>query len=364
MPRLFISAEFVQPGRVGGTEQALEYLLDGLVAAKREGDEVTVVGEMRAAPDEAVIASPPRAAKPRFVQETLSYRALARRADCYYFPNYFLPPWPRRCRTIVTIPDLQYRHLPEHFSRRKRAWLVAAHWHTLRRADGVTVYSTFVREDLEAHYGTSAVGRVEVVPIPVSWERFGPAALAPPLDRRIVLAVASHYKHKNLGTLVRAFDAVRRSQPDAQLVLVGQLGANLVGVRQTENVAALIDQLGLGDSVRATGYITPHELGALYRSASLFVFPSIFEGFGLPPVEALGFGLPVITTRCASLPEVTRGLADLVDDPFSVEELAALIVERLDDGRRPTTAQVDELRAYYSPKRIGGVMYELLSRSG
>jgi glycosyltransferase involved in cell wall biosynthesis len=128
-------------------------------------------------------------------------------------------------------------------------------------------------------------------------------------------------------------------------------------------VPGLIAELNLGDAVRAAGYIEPQELGALYRGASLFVFPSIFEGFGLPPVEALGFGLPVITTRCASLPEVTLGLADYVDDPTNVEELAALMTERLEDGRRPDSTAVSELRDLYSPERIGRLMYDVLTGS-
>jgi glycosyltransferase involved in cell wall biosynthesis len=176
-----------------------------------------------------------------------------------------------------------------------------------------------------------------------------------------VLGVSSQYKHKNLATLIRAFKRVHVEIPEVELVLAGQLGSQLVGVRQAEDVPGLISELGLDGVVRATGFIAPHELGALYRGAALFVFPSIFEGFGLPPVEALGFGLPVITTRCASLVEVTRGLADYVDDPKNVDELATLITSRLEGGGRPSTDDVRSIRDFYAPQRIGGELYRLLT---
>jgi glycosyltransferase involved in cell wall biosynthesis len=220
--------------------------------------------------------------------------------------------------------------------------------------------SDFVRDDLLEHYGEKWAHKVVTLYNPVAWQRLvttRPASTRAPY----VLSVASHYRHKNLATLIRAFEHVHRVQPDVRLVLVGQLGANLVGVRRSEDVATLVASLGLADVVHVTGYVEPDQLGALYRDAALFVFPSIFEGFGLPPVEALGFGLPVITTRRASLPEVTRGLADYVEDPFDEGELASLVLQRLADGRRPSPSQVQEIRDFYSPRRIGGELYRLLT---
>jgi glycosyltransferase involved in cell wall biosynthesis len=359
--RAAVSAEFVRAGQVGGTEQALIYVLRGLAANLAEGDQLLVIGESLGNPvPGATVLPAPRPARPRFLQETLSHWALGETCDAYYFPNYFTPPV-RRCRVITTIPDLQYLHLPENFSRRKRAWLAAAHRLTLRRADVVTVYTACVREDIRSRYGESAASKVVVLPIPVDWERFGVNAHPRPTGRPYVLTVASHYRHKNLATLVRAFRMVREREPDVHLVMAGQLGARLIGVRQAEDVRELIRRSRLEDHVRVTGYVTDSELGALYRGASVFAFPSVFEGFGLPPVEALGIGLPVITTRCTSLPEVTRGLADYVDDPFDAEELAAQIVRRLRDGARPSGEAVANLRSYYDPGRLGRRLSDLFA---
>jgi glycosyltransferase involved in cell wall biosynthesis len=362
--RLAVSAEFIRPGRVGGTEQALHYMVDGLTSNLRSDDSLTVFGGDSSFVDRdgVRVVTPPRQVRPRFAQETITYFKYASSLDAYYLPNYFTPPGRLRCRTVTTIPDLQYLHLPENFSGRKRAWLRMAHGHTLRRAHAVTVYSESVREDIVSSYGARLAERVTVMPIPVSWERFGSAAdKVVCTERPYALAVASHYAHKNLATLVRAFRQVHEVERDLNLVLAGQLGANLVGVRQAEDVRALVDHLGLGDVVRATGYVSPTELGALYRDAALFVFPSLFEGFGLPPVEALGFGLPVITTQRTSLPEVTLGLADYVDDPYDAEELAALMLKRIEDGKRPSADQVAKVRAFYAPSRIGAQLRGLLA---
>ena len=351
--RLGISAEFVRPGLVGGAEQALHYLVDGLVGEMATDDQIVIIGDEFPVDQTSGVTfiDAPRRHSVRFVQEPMTLRAIASDLDVCHYPNYFTPPVRSACRIITTIPDMQYRHYPENFSRKKRLWQRWAHGSTLRRADAVTVYSEFVRSDLIDHYGDRYADKVNVSRIPVSWDRFGSGEVTP-AARPYVLSVASHYKHKNLATLVRAFGAVHNEHPDLELVLVGQLGRNLLGVRQVEDIAAAVEAAGLVGAVRTTGYVGVQELGNLYRNAELFVFPSVFEGFGLPPVEALGFGLPVVTTRCASLPEVTRGLARLVDDPFDEEELATVILDELRSSTRPQAAQVAELRAYYSPAAV------------
>lgn len=364
MTRIAVSAEFVRPSRVGGIEQALQYLVRGLVPYC--GDEELAVFGNDLDPDDwagATIWTPRRLHRIRFVQETRTFRAEADRFDAFYFPNYFTPIGPARCRVVTTIPDLQYRHFPQYFTARKRRWLAFAHGRTLKHASAVTVYSSFVRDDICDRYGVAAAERITVLPIPVDFDSLTTPCVEGAPGRPYILSVASHYKHKNLSTLIRAVRIVRDNGLDIDLVLVGQLGRNLVGVAEYEDVQRLVADLRLEDHVRVTGFVDSTQLARIYAGASLFVFPSVFEGFGLPPVEALGLGLPVITTRCASLAEVTRGLADLVDDPFDSDELADLVVRRIEDGVRPSPADVEQIRSYYSPSRIGAQFYELLAGS-
>jgi glycosyltransferase involved in cell wall biosynthesis len=301
---------------------------------------------------------PPRAN--RFVSEALDVPALARKAgaELLLMPNYFTPPFHRGLKTLGAILDLQYLHFPQFFSPQKRLWLRAAHELTLRTATRVSVISDFVRHDLLDRYGHHFESRVRAIPIGISWERFAsPARPAALVDHNapFILSVASHYSHKNLETLLRAFARLFESLPH-NLVLVGQRRANLVGVRHGGGVdlESLAQELGIADRMIMTGHATDEEVGWCYQHADVFVFPSIFEGFGMPAVEALGFGLPVVTTRCGSLPEVTRGLAHLVNRPQDAEELAEAIRERLlaPEKFRPSGESIQKLKEFYAPARI------------
>ena len=359
--RLGISAEFIKPGRVGGIEQALQYTVDGLLESIQPDDSLVIFGDglPHIASERLEVVVPNQHSSSRFSQETATFKTYGSSIDSWFSPNYFTPRGSWGCVKVTTVPDLQYLHYPDNFSVQKRAWLRWAHDRTLRRADRVTVYSDFVRDDITERYGARWSEQVVTIPIPVSWVRFGEGS-GQRRERPYVLAVSSHYKHKNLATLVTSFAAVHREYPDLQLVLVGQLGANLVGVRQVEDVAALVESLGLADVVVPTGYISVEELGDLYRGAELFVHPSLFEGFGLPPVEALGFGLPVIVSNRASLPEVTRGLAQLIDDPLDPEAWTATILETISSPQRPDAAEVERFREHYRPARIAQMLYSEL----
>ncbi len=357
MARLGISAEFIKAGRVGGIEQALQYTVDGLLQAIEPDDSLVIFGDglPHTASARLEVVVPTQKASNRFSQETATFKTYGGSIDSWYSPNYFTPRG-LGCAKVTTIPDLQYLHYPDNFSVQKRGWLRWAHDRTLRRAERVTVYSDFVRDDIAQRYGARWSDQVVTIPIPVSWDRFGKGS-AQRRTRPYVLAVSSHYKHKNLATLVKAFRAVNHEHPDLQLVLVGQLGTNLVGVRQVEDIAALVQSLRLADVVVPTGYISVEELGDLYRGAELFVHPSLFEGFGLPPVEALGFGLPVIVSNRASLAEVTRGLAQLIDDPLDPEAWTATILESIKSPQRHDASEVEAFRDHYRPARIAQQLY-------
>jgi glycosyltransferase involved in cell wall biosynthesis len=278
-------------------------------------------------------------------------------ADATLFPNYFIPPVvPRRLgRRVVVLHDLQYRHFPAYFSARKRLWLRAAHRLALVHSDLMVVISDFVRRDVIKWFGASAGRKLAVIPNAISWERFGAPGPIRPIERPYILAVAAHYPHKNLETLIRAFARLVVRDRDLQLVLCGQDFRNLHGVfGEGVDLNALVGELGIGHRVTTTGYIDDDELGLWYRHARGFAFPSVFEGFGMPAVEALGFGLPTITTRRTALPESTRGLAHYVDDPYNVEEWTSklLALARAPEILKPKPGDVDDLRRYYDPVRI------------
>jgi glycosyltransferase involved in cell wall biosynthesis len=134
--------------------------------------------------------------------------------------------------------------------------------------------------------------------------------------RPFFLAVGSLQPRKNLVRLVEAFAQVRLSHPDVRLVIVGPRGFKASSLQET------IVSHGLVDAVQLLGYVSDDELAALYNAAIALVYPSVYEGFGLPVVEAMACGRPVIAANTSSLPEVA-GDAALLVDPFDVSALSA-----------------------------------------
>jgi len=351
-----VSACFVRAGRVGGAEHALYNLLDGLRAVTTVADPWSVVTAepLRLGFDLAPLLTRPvhvPGLRNRVAIETLALPAL-RGIDRWLLPNYYTP-YGLRGRVVTVIHDAQHEHFPENFPARKRAWLRAAHRYTMRRADVVVAISDYVADDLIARHGDQYVGKIRVIPNAVSFDRLEPGALpaAVPRDREIVLCVSGGYRHKNLETLVRAFVDVAAARTTAQLVIVGQLPDQLLGARPGAGVGELVRELGLSNRVTVLGYVTDAELGALYRAAAVLAMPSLFEGFGLPVVEALGLGVPVVSTRAGSLTDVSLGLARYIDDPMSAGEMAAALIGVLVEGgqAKPSATDVERVRARYEP---------------
>jgi glycosyltransferase involved in cell wall biosynthesis len=361
---LTVAAHFVYAGQVGGAEHMFYNLMHGIAQAGtritllcgRDGamqpafvDSITGLGGAR------IIARGD--SRSRFIAEQRACLGGALRSDAILFPNYFVPPViPRRFgRVVGVLHDLQYRHFRANFSEAKRLWLRLAHNLAVRRADRLVVISDFVRRDVERWLGARWAGKLAVIPNPVSWQRFD-AAAAPPLARPYVLAVAAQYAHKNLAVLLQAFAALAPRHRDMMLVLCGADYASLRGVSGTQpRLADIAANLGISERLYITGYVDDAALGGWYRHATAFAFPSLFEGFGMPPVEALGFGLPTLISNRTALPEVTRGLAVGIDDATSAAAWAAALNHVLDAPARhaPTPTQVDVLRAFYAPERIG-----------
>jgi glycosyltransferase involved in cell wall biosynthesis len=304
----------------------------------------------------------------RFVAEQRACLQSGLSADAILFPNYYVPPvLPRRLgRVGVVIHDFQYRHFPQYFSARKRAWLRVSQAAAMRLADRVIVISNFVRDDALRLYGDRFSDKIVVIPNALSWARFAAGiGGARPCASRYVLAVAAQYPHKNLETLIRAFALVARADADIQLVLCGQSYTALSGVMARRvDLSELIETLGLAHRIRLTGFIDDDALAQWYGHAEMFVFPSLFEGFGMPPVEALSFGLPTLVSNATAMPETTMGLAHLVDNPHDPGEWAAHILSilRAPEDYRPNPDDVLKLRARYDPVRIGAAYLQALGR--
>jgi glycosyltransferase involved in cell wall biosynthesis len=263
---------------------------------------------------------------------TLSAELRRRPVDLLHV-QYTAPPL-APCPVVATIHDLSFEHIPETFKLRSRVQLRLTVRATARRAAHVVAPSEYTRRDLVETYGLDP-GRVSAIPLAVA-PHFRPVGDAGELARvrkrygiagEYVLAVGSIQPRKNLARLLRAYSALRRGRGRSnlpQLVLVGKQ-AWLYG-----DTLRAIEEEGLGESVLLTGYVSEGDLPALYTGALLFAYPSFYEGFGLPPLEAMSCGAPVLTGNLTSLPEVV-GDAGLTVNPFDTGALAEALARLIDD---------------------------------
>jgi len=240
------------------------------------------------------------------------------------------------CPTVVSIHDLSFEHLPQTFKRRSRMQLRLTVRNSARRAGRILSLSEHTRRDIVETYGISAE-RVIAIPLAAP-SHFGPVVDTKELQRvrhtygidgDYILSVGSIQPRKNLARLVRAYASLRGEYSTdklPKLVLAGKCAWLF-----DETLRAL-EQTGLQDAVVLTGYVPEADLPALYSAALCFVYPSYFEGFGLPPLEAMKCGAPVIVGNRTSLPEVV-GDAALTVDPFDIDAIAAAMKRLMHDSQ-------------------------------
>lgn len=270
------------------------------------------------------------------VREHLSIPLKLRRlgAELLHSPHYVRP---LLCTipSVVTIHDCIHLLFPQYLPNRM-AWRYARYMmgSAIRHSAVVFTVSEASRADILRFYPWAEPNKVHVVPNAIDSELLedpGEEEKARVRERyqlhgRFVLFAGNVKPHKNLERLIRAFARVREQggHEDLQLLLIGDDVSRYGALRRA------VEATGLRQDVRFFGFVPHHTLAALYRMASVFAFPSLYEGFGLPPLEAMSCGTPVVTSRMSSLPEVV-GDAALLVDPYDVEDIANGICRVLDD---------------------------------
>jgi len=263
------------------------------------------------------------------------------RPDVFHAPHYVLPP-AARCRSVVTIHDCIHLMFPQYLPNRAAyAYARASMWSAVRRSHRILTVSEASKRDI-IHFFNVAPEKIVVVYNAID-ERF---SMAPgeedvarvreryQLDHEFVLYVGNIKPHKNLVRLIEAFDLLRQRAgcDQLKLLIIGDEISKLPALRRA------VHRHKLHKHVRFLGFQPDATLAILYRLAAVFVFPSLYEGFGLPPLEAMACGTPVVTSNVSSLPEVTGDAAMLVD-PYDVESIAGGV-----QGVLQSPALRDELR--------------------
>jgi glycosyltransferase involved in cell wall biosynthesis len=233
-------------------------------------------------------------------------------ADLFHATEHLLPKL-TRARTVFTLHDVAYLLFPEYHLPRNRIYLRTMMPRFLRRADRVIAVSEHTRRDAMRAYPLDE-SKIEVIPEGVE-PRFrpdvDPGLVARVRDRyalpeRCILTVGTIEPRKNHTTLVEAYASVRSKHPEVGLVIAGERGWLY------DRFFGRVRALGLDDHIVFTGHVPDDDMPALLNAAEVFAFPSEFEGFGLPPLEAMACGIPVISSDAASLPEVVGDAGMLV----------------------------------------------------
>jgi glycosyltransferase involved in cell wall biosynthesis len=270
------------------------------------------------------------------VREHLSIPLKLRRlgAELLHSPHYVRP---LLCTvpSVVTIHDCIHLLFPQYLPNRM-AWRYARYMmgNAIRHSVVVFTVSEASRADILRFYPWANPEKVHVVPNAIDTELLrdpGPDEMERVRERyqirgRFVLFTGNVKPHKNLERLIRAFALVREQSGhgDLQLLLIGD------DVSRYGSLRRAVESTKLRQDVRFFGFVPPATLAALYRMASVFAFPSLYEGFGLPPLEAMSCETPVVTSRMSALPEVVGDAAVQVD-AYSVEDIATGISRVLDD---------------------------------
>ncbi len=249
--------------------------------------------------------------------------------DLFHQPDFVLPPVRQGTPTLLTVHDLSFVQEPDSvmpgMTRHLNRWVP---W-SVARADHVIAVSKATRQDLIALYGTP--------PEKISVLYHGVTADFKPIeDRSMLTAVRQKYRlgdrpyilslgtvqpRKNYQRLVQAFAQL---DPSYALVIAGSKGWG------GEGILAEVEKLGLAERIHFPDFVADVDLPALYSAASLFAYPSLYEGFGLPVLEAMACGTPVVASKRSSLPEVV-GEAGLLVDPLDVTAIAAAMAQVLAD---------------------------------
>jgi len=230
--------------------------------------------------------------------------------DAIHYPLTVMLPSPRRTPAATTILDLQHEEHPEFFSRAQLLYRRRFYRRPVLEAQIVITISEHARRTILDRFRLPPE-RVRAIHLAVDHERFTPGDVA---REAFLLYPANAWPHKNHPRLFEAFELVRRERPELRLVLTG----------------AQHERLTLPAGVESKGHVPLDELVRLYRTAASIVYPSLYEGFGMPCLEAMACGVPVAASNVASLPEVC-GDAAVYLDPTSVSSIAEAIRRVLDN---------------------------------
>jgi glycosyltransferase involved in cell wall biosynthesis len=347
--RIGLNLLYLIPGCSGGTETYARALLRALAAVdgeneyfaffNREASDVPIPSAGNFHRVDCAVPAVSRALRYAWEQGVLPLQLQRLRIDVVHSLGYVMPLL-SPCASVVTVPDLNFRVIASYLPLRKRAVVAVPRWisaQSARFAQRVITISQFSKQEIVTRLGIEpekvavthlgprfAPEESAVVPLSLTRQRYG-------LPQRYIVAIGGTSRHKNVVRLLAAFRTLADAYPHA-LVIPGHIPSDV-------DVRAEMARPGMAGRLLCLGYVPDEDLASILNGAELFVLPSLYEGFGLPVLEAQQSDVAVACSTAASLPEVA-GEGAVYFDPESVESMAGAIRRCLDDPRLR-----DDLRA-------------------
>lgn len=327
--RIIVDLLWVRPGKNGGTESVIRNLLFGfgmydnnntyvLLTAKDNYESFSEYKKFKNC--EFVICNVMSQKKIyRLIWQKLFLVKQISKYNCdlYFSPIYSIPG-KMKIPIVAVIHDLQALHYPEYFSWFRNQYMYFSWWMTCRNASKIITISEFCKKDIVENLPVND-NKLTVIYNPVmpskEIDEFGNIAKKFKIQKNKYYYTVSHLaKHKNLITLLEAFKKLVEQGDETKMVITG------IEANAENEVLKFIKKNRLQNKVIFTGYVSSGERDELYKNCKIFLYPSIFEGFGMPPIEAMKLGATTIVSNAACLKEVTQGKAIYVEKPMDINE--------------------------------------------
>lgn len=331
--RIGIDLTWLKPQKSGGVEAYAKNLLDGFAKLEDENEYVLLLAKDNSEylsqyfQDEKftkiICNTNALKVKSHLIWQNLcEYSVLKRNhINFCFFPVYEMPIYRcKKIKNVTTIHDIQAYHYPEYFSKLENIWFRFAWQRAVKCSDRIVAITNYTKKDLMDHFDHQ--DNIVAIHNPVTLdtteiEDFEKLKKQYHIkENEYYYTVSSMYKHKNLITIIEALQEIKRKNYfiPQKLVISGVGGPN------KEKLMEIIKEKNLEENIVITNFVSDKERNALIQNCNVFLFPSIFEGFGMPPIEAMQLGARVITTRRTSLPEVTKEKCNYVENPLEMHD--------------------------------------------
>lgn len=337
MIKVAIDLLWVKHQQVGGIESYVRNLLDGfsssvkdflfilLVSKDNHNSFIEYLKDKRFNIIECPVFSTKLVSTVLWENSKLDKLISSLNVDFCFVPYYRCPIFPVKNKYIIVLHDLNALHFPQYFSRQKYLWLKFYWKFALNNAYKIVSISNFVKDDIVKQYRINE-NKLRMIYNPISnvnnLADFEKVSIKYDLNKYSYLyTVSSLHKHKNLITLLKMMKILHDKCDKCPKLVVSGISAG----SQSE-LFDYIERNELNELCLFTKFIPADELYTLMKYCKVFLFSSVFEGFGMPLIEAKRLGAKVITTKCASIPEVTMNKLTYVEDPYNAEEWANLVI--------------------------------------